>query len=220
MNARLREVYRDALDKLRTSWSPAEGDSQPMLIEVPESYAIASVRLLVVGQEAGGWGEKTPTSDDPVNALMSLYREFALGRTQRSTPFWQGARHVFEMIARPDERDAFLWSNLVKVDVRRKRPPVEVEELVARLKLLEAEVEITKPDAVLFLSGPSYDNRIRAAFPSATIDELSNGSATISGLSFKAFRTYHPKYLRLSRKWSELDRAAEHFQGSSNGLVT
>ena len=55
MNAELRARYAVALRELAAVWRPIEGDTKPMLIEVPGAYAEEPLKLMVVGQEAGGW---------------------------------------------------------------------------------------------------------------------------------------------------------------------
>lgn len=207
MNRELQARYAEALRYLRGGWQPLDGDSKPMLIEVPITYAQAPIKLMVVGQEAGGWAESVGLTGDDVDVLMRVYRDFALGRHQRSTPFWQGARKIFGDLNGALPPDGFLWSNLVKVDVGRRRPPAEVEAKVASLRLLEHEVAVTRPDAVIFFTGPRYDDRLKATFPEASIEELGHGTAHIHNLPFRAVRTYHPRYLRQSRQWAELDRA-------------
>jgi hypothetical protein len=95
MNRELHARYAEALRELKGRWQPLDGDSKPMLIAVPPSYAHAAVNLLVVGQEAGGWAEAVAWPGITAGALMRVYTDFALGHHQTSTPFWQGARSVF-----------------------------------------------------------------------------------------------------------------------------
>jgi hypothetical protein len=101
----------------------------------------------------------------------------------------------------------------VKVDVGRGRPSADVEATMAALKLLEHEVAVTRPDAVIFFTGPRYDDRLKATFPDASLEDVGGGTARIHGLPFRAVRTYHPKYLRLARRWSELDKAVTLLAG-------
>lgn len=207
MNSELHARYTEALRELAGMWHPKDGDSKPMLIEVPPAYLDASLKLMVVGQEAGGWAESVALTEHAATTLMRVYTDFALGRHQRSTPFWQGARKIFADLGAASGLDNFLWSNLVKVDVGRRRPPAVVEAAVASLKLLEHELAVAQPDAVIFFSGPSYDDRLKATFPGASIEELGNGTGRIHGMPFRAVRTYHPNYLRRARQWTELDKA-------------
>lgn len=208
MNSRLRSTYEAALRQLEQSWHPENGDSRPMLISVHPDYSALQAKFLVVGQEAGGWAESIPMGAGAANRLMDFYTDFKLGRHQRSTPFWQGARYLNTKLNPNATSEAFLWSNLVKVDVQRRRPTATVEVVLASLRLLEREMEITAPDAVVFFTGPRYDGRLKATFPQVSFEDLGGGTARITGLGCTAVRTYHPRYLRLSKTFDlELDKA-------------
>ncbi len=179
-----------------------------MLISVHPDYSALQAKFMVVGQEAGGWAESIQMGDGAAERLMDFYTTFELGRNQRSTPFWQGARYLNTKLNPKAPAEAFLWSNLVKVDVQRRRPPANVEHLLASLCLLEREMEITAPDAVIFFTGPRYDERLKATFPGASFEDLGGGTARVAGLGCAAVRTYHPRYLRLSNTFNqELDKA-------------
>lgn len=178
MNGELHARYTAALRDLGAVWHPLEGDSKPMLIEVSVAYTEASLKLMVVGQEAGGWAKSVALTEGAVAALMSLYTDFDLGRSQRPfTPFWQGAWKVARGLGAASGLGSFLWSNLVKVDVGGRRPPAVVEAAVASLELVEQELDVTQPDAVVFFTGPRYDDRLKATCPGAAIEELGNGTA-------------------------------------------
>ena len=183
-----------------------------MLLRVSEAYASAPLKVAVIGQEAGGWGEQHSCEVDP---LMHLYAEFMASSAYLYSPFWQAARHVVEALVGDYVRESHLWSNLVKVDVRKKRPSPELESRVASLDLLQTELAIAKPDAVLFQTGPGYDARLLATFPKARLRSLAGGTAAIDGLPWPAVRTYHGRFLRMSRRWKELDVAVKHLQGSA-----
>ena len=207
MNDELHARYTTALRQLAAVWQPLEGDSKPMLIEVPAAYASASLKLMVVGQEAGGWAKSVALTEGAATPLMSLYTDFDLGRNQRPfTPFWQGAWKIAGGLGAASGLDSFLWSNLVKVDVGGRRPSTVVEAAVASLRLVEQELAVTRPDAVVFFTGPTYDDRLKATCPGAAIEELGHGTARIHGMPFRAVRTYHPKYLRMKGHWAELDK--------------
>ena len=182
-----------------------------MLIEAPAAYAEASLKLMVVGQEAGGWAKSLPLGDEAVAPLMRLYTDFDLGRNQRPfTPFWQAAWKIAGGLGVA----SFVWSNLVKVDVGGRRPSADVEATVASLELVEQEFAVTRPDAVVFFTGPQYDERLKATCPAAAIEELGNGTARIHDMPFRAVRTYHPKYLRLKGHWAELDKVVALLAGA------
>ena len=87
-----------------------------------------------------------------------------------------------------------------------------VEDSVAQLGLLEAEVRILKPDVAVFFTGPEYDARLQTTFPDVRFvrrdDEVTQLRSNL--LPEKSFKTYHPTYLRRAKKWNALDRIVQY----------
>ena len=201
INEELTRRYEQALAQLPRL--PA-GVSEPHLIQVPPTYALASTRLMVVGQQTYGWGD--PPYVGSVQLLMAGYASFDLGNGYRRSPLWMAAHKLHRALNPEGPERAFLWSNLVKVDQKGERPTPEVEEMAARLGLLQMEIELTKPDVVIFFTGPDYDDRLKATFPSVRFVDAGRLIHRLEHphLPTRSFRTYHPKHLRLSRNWSVL----------------
>jgi hypothetical protein len=90
----LRELYRSVWPSI-AAISPDQGLSLPLFISLPESFAAASLRLLIVGQETYSWygllGQDM--GEDPVAKVLDCYRRFNLGHKYRS-PFWDTARKL------------------------------------------------------------------------------------------------------------------------------
>lgn len=207
MNRQLLEVYSRVLDNDIGSRLADEPDlGGPLLVEVPDAYCKAKVKLMIVGQQTAGWGHP---ADDSIKDLLGQYRGFELGRRMRS-PFWQAAHEIYNCLNPNGPPRGFLWSNLVKVDVNKKKPSPELEELIASTCLLQHELCITKPDVVVFFTGPDYDNRLKAAFPCVKFQQVKDFDlrclARLNHLKddkkyTKACRSYHPGYLRRSKQW-------------------
>ena len=188
--------------------------SAPLLLNPPSEYFSLQNRLMIVGQETLGWGEELSADDstsDLVAALRSGYSNFALGAGYRSTPFWAAANQLFKVLNPAATTRCYLWSNLVKMDDAGRRPNAELERVVADLGLLEAEIESYDPQVVIFFTGPYYDARLVATFPGAELVRHSKPVARLvhPNLPTRTFRTYHPRYLRMSRQWHALDEIAD-----------
>ena len=201
INDELARRYERALAELPSL--PA-GVSAPHLIQVPEGYAHASTRLMVVGQQTYGWGE--PPYVGSVELLMAGYASFDLGNGYRRSPFWVASHKLHRALNPEGPERAFLWSNLVKVDCKGARPAPEIEDMVSRLGLLQMEIELTNPDVVVFFTGPYYDDRLTATFPGVRFVDAGRHIQRLEHpqLPKRSFRTYHPNYLRRSRNWSVL----------------
>lgn len=102
----------------------------------------------------------------------------------------------------------YLWSNLANADVNRERAPRSVTSRLEALGTVRVEIAVTQPDVVVFLRGPNHDPMLRAVLPGAEHEQLERGLQRLHGIEGTrlAFRTYHPRYLRLSRRWALLDR--------------
>lgn len=215
MNAALHATYSRGWEALDEEVARVPGASRPFVIRVPDGYESSARRLLIVGQETFGWGWQDGAPLASPRQLMDLHAEFELGRHYTSSPFWRGAHELHRRVDPTGEHGAFLWSNLVRVDCQRRRPPKALEEHVASLRWLNEELAITKPDVVVFFTGPRYDDRLSSQFSGLTYVDLGDGLRHLrhAELPVHSYRTYHPKYLVLSGRWGQLERIAAAVRG-------
>lgn len=212
MNSALRTLYTAAWSELEHIRTANPRLSWPLLLKVPAGFDQAQRRLLVIGQQTYGWaGESGKAQRPPVTMLMDEYAKFDLGTGYKATPFWLATRKLNATINADSPNQGLLWSNLVKVDEMGERPSREVEEATAALGLLPAEIEIARPDVIVFFTGPNYDNRLRSSFPGSELVEIDKTSARVvhPALPPHTYRTPHPNYLRLSGQWDTLAKLAE-----------
>lgn len=183
--------------------------SAPLLIRVPASYESNPRKLMIVGQQTFGWG--SPEHSGTVEKLMEGYSEFDLAVSYRPSPFWTAAYELHSALNPEAPPRTFLWSNLVKVDQDRRRPDPAIEDAVARIDLLPMEIELTRPDVVVFFTGPSYDLRLASTFAGVRFTEIAIGITNLMHpiLPANSFRTYHPGYLRRSGKWGILSELVD-----------
>ena len=109
-----------------------------------------------------------------------------------------------------------MWSNVSRCDYSAQsilQAPEEVrEELVTSQKnILLRELEILKPHACVFFSGPYYDPMLSVSFPdckflpcaSQPVQKLAH--LIDSSLPAASFRTYHPNYLNRAAIWNMIE---------------
>ena len=220
LNTELRALYGQALPRLQTLVASNEKLSNPHFISVPEGYAKAPTRILVVGQQTYGWGDHNLCNrPDAVNALMSLYADFNLGQTYTASPFWQATVLLNRLVNPESPPRSFLWSNLVKLDQSGNRPIEEIEDQICEIGLLQKEIEIIDPDVVVFFTGPKYDQRLKLSFPDLIWKNKSQFIICLEHPTLPAlsFRTYHPNYLRRSGNWKILQKIAQAIISVSPG---
>lgn len=176
---------------------------------------------MIVGQQTYEWGfasdGRRDPGPDPVRTIMNSYEEFALGSSYITSPFWRAARVIAERCnAVVPANEALLWSNLIKADHRNARPTPDIETQLSTLGLLQAELRIINPDAVVFFTGPTYDDRITADFPGIEFDGGREFAKLKHPLLPRAsVRTYHPNYLQQSGRWNLVERICDDIMGIS-----
>lgn len=201
-NAALADLYRSAFTGDAAGFLANPRSSAPWLLKLHEDYAHSAIRLMVVGQEANGWASNKCLGADPVAFLMEEYRKFQLGRDDMRPPLRQAAHRLYRCLNAGGGDEGFLWTNLVKLDKDGQRPPSQVEDAISSLGLLPREVEITRPHAVVFFTGPRYDSRLKECFPGVELERLSTEIVQLRhpSLPQASFRTFHPGYLWRRKK--------------------
>lgn len=207
MNKALLRLYDERMPAIQAIGAQQPGVSCPLFLCVPPGYSSATLRLMVVGQETHGWLNNLAGTN--ASRLMESYTDFDLGRRYRSTPFWQAAHQLSRLLTPTSNGRSFLWSNVNKVDQDRKRPKAGVENELAKLRLLRHEIEITQPHLVVLFTGPRYDGRVIAEL-GGVIESLTREIGRVRDAEFPMpiYRTYHPLFLRLKKRWHVLDQIA------------
>ena len=131
-----------------------------------DDYINSKYKLLFVGQENHGWyGDAVLELDECLNK----YKDFALCNNGSYTRFWQ---YIYEInnLLMPEmvgsNKKNFLWTNISKFcTLEGKSVPKEVFKLLENNSfLLKSEIEITKPEVVIFFTGPNWDNELKHQF--------------------------------------------------------
>jgi hypothetical protein len=197
-NHRLLELYTKHESEIYGITSRCSEEMEgPFLIAPNEAYWNSPLKIAFVGQETNGW-----ESEREILAQMAAYSAFNLGEAYYSSPFWNVIRKLEDAITGTTYSSA--WLNLHRYDEGGQRPSWDNQIILSELDFIVLEeLKILAPDVVVFLTGPDYDQRITALlqadylpvgeFPTRQFSQIQSPvlSATI-------FRTYHPKYLRLS----------------------
>lgn len=213
LNAALIRSYEAGWPRYADLRRSTPGLSVPHLISVPSGYTALPVRLMVVGQWPLRWGEGVwPWPGLPaVEDVLTLYREFELGRNYRSTPFWRAAKMIHRALNGADAPAAFLWSNLVKADVNGARPPIKVLTSLGELGWLSVEIELCRPEVIVFFTHPRLDPELRRQFPEIEFAEGGTRWQVVTGggLPTRTVRTWHPYGLLRHGEWEAIENLAE-----------
>lgn len=182
----------------------------PLLLKVNDLYTNAKLKIMVFGQETNNWNERYDESDC-IDDIISIYEDFYLSGEcyKRKSPFWRFMKTFNERIINEVEpNSAIIWNNIVKMGKCGIGFPNEFYKPIVQKyynDLIIKEVEIVKPDILIFLTGPNiYEQVISDVFKNPerkivdNIDERLLNKINISSVKL-ALRTHHPKSLSLNK---------------------
>lgn len=147
---------------------------------------------------------------------MDYYRKFLDGWGINS-PFWHYLKRIQSTlsVSLPDKTIEIVWNNIYKIGNKEKgknRPVKLIRDFENEyFNLIREEIEILKPDVIIFLTGPNYENRVKKIFPIVSSIPLVSSirQEELSKFQFEngvsAYRTSHPNYLQLSKKAKYID---------------
>lgn len=173
-----------------------------------ESYFASGPRVLIVGQETKDWRNNSCSirntrfiNDTGVAASMRCAQEFvSYGATQ--SKFMQFYRKASSQL-RSDAPDAAVWSNQFCISFKSGSPTKLSPEAFRTVKqvsydLLKAQIDILRPGAIIFTTGPARDSYIKECFPDykteAVLEPRRLWHFKIG--TIHCLRTSHPRWVR------------------------
>ena len=174
-------------------------------------YLNSEFKVLYVGQETNYWfNEKEREQagllssindkDKYLKALVSLYSTFNIGEKYRSSIF-TFLDLVISELETYKKSVGVLWTNVLRHDYYGyKRVPYNVESKITYENnyILRKEIEILKPNAIVFVTGPSYDLALKNTYRDLKFIEIESWSLNECAIlesdvfKCKAIRVYHP----------------------------
>jgi len=191
--------------------------TNPLLLSVDneDDFRNADFRVMFFGQETKDWSagiepqyRLNPQHDDDIGFILNIYKEFynsGYCYIHHGGQFWNGVNRFRKMLGEkyPDKKICYVWNNIVKIGIFEDKgcPPNYIYDVERKyFSVVKEEINIIKPNVILFLTGPNYDNKISDTFGQVTYSALSPFSEReLAKISIPdvdvAFRTYHPGYL-------------------------
>lgn len=232
INSKLRQLYIDTFsaespcvlqmlrDKRRTSEKPA----YPLLIKVnEEALAKADIKIMTFGQETNSWEQKVSETVIPieesvmivektVDVFMDYYQSLLNEKVNgngKLSPFWYSL-YQLKNSKFSTKNVELIWNNIYKIgnfEKKKNRPGSSIREFENKyFDTIQQEVNIIKPDLILFFTGPDYEGRLMKKFEVIKKHKLKSDipSEELARLDLSigvpAYRTYHPGYLRRKKK--------------------
>jgi hypothetical protein len=243
MNKQLENLYSTQLSDTRPEQRPPghpfETKAFPFLLYIDDEDAFNDkdvVKVMFFGQELSGGASDGNGKGwygydygKPVSENMELYSKFFNSKTgsDGKKGMGNGMNILREMIIKkfPEKSFRFVWNNLVKlntigVDARISQQYYNVVGKDFSRDMIRGELEIIKPDVIIFLSGNKYDGKLKDVFGNVSFETLpyykreqtgtcektnekwgdfhENELAKVNLADFPfvkhAFRTYHPNH--------------------------
>lgn len=224
MNEKLRALYEAHWESYREhiQLNPKLTAAFPFLIFVPKEYEKADFRVMFCGQETQGWGGEL--EDNPnvtIKKLQGIYNGFVNSHGYNS-PYWNFQRRVIA----DHPRCGFIRNNIVKIGKKRKAGCDENIDRLTRkyFPVLQSEIEILRPDVIVFLSGAEeYDWRIKLALGAFNKISMSD-RFTFDRFEFEnpaipnAIRVNHPGWLQRNKLyWPVIKQVSRYIGALQNG---
>jgi hypothetical protein len=236
-NDKLLELYRSNIEGMRqvAEEGPEYQDGPHLMYCWDEFFEKANCKLLLVGKEGC-----TPTgrTEDIITLKSNGYADFRLSTNPNNpnwrykrptTPYWRALWELSDTL-NPElaGKPCFLQTNTSKYSY--DGLPINFEDHrfnVQYLNLLPGEIKAAAPDAVVFFSGPGYDEWLQLQFngqllftsavDAIPVRELARVEHKGGGLPVHTYRTYHPRYLERNKdnvsRWNYIQLIASLIKG-------
>ena len=147
-------------------------------IESEKWYSKADIKIMFFGKEPDGWAQDNATDRFDVPGLMAEYENFLDDRyevsgksgffNQGSNFFKVGINKIMEGVEKllndyPDKRVSMIWNNISKLSTRKKNGGGPVTPFIHEIEkkcfqVIPKEIEILKPDIIIFYTGPGENS--------------------------------------------------------------
>lgn len=210
LNDQLNSIYEEAMV---LSWKKEKpisdevsgGPAFPMLIQLPDGYEQAGLKIAYFGQETNGWEGRFDASKT-VDDLRRVYHRFANegdGFRYRGH-YWNAIRNFQKAFQQFDPSSRFTAGNVIRMgrwDAKGSPPEAVIIWQDHWFNVTLQEIKILMPDVVIFMSGPRYDGLMARSFPNVSFEQVNArpvrqfARVIHEALPRHSYRTYHPRYL-------------------------
>ena len=202
VQAALDSYYTEALTEAERAFVPYFRElSAPFLLSVSQAYLDAPVRVMFIGKETNGWFDKLGAfyeRPDGIDVAKARYEDQQLRGTGNSEFLRQRKRFADAFTG--GDQAAVCWNNLMKMDWHRPRHGYSRTSIAHSAHLfnfsvaaVRFEIELLKPDLIIFGCGHSYDRALKAVLPDRVrvkIEPKALWHFRSNGI--ECFRTFHP----------------------------
>ena len=238
----MRKLYEDWQSNILEPFLSNNKDHQYSNVFVPgipSTFTQPNGKIMIIGQMTNNYGIYGTETLEELEHFSRIYLERqAYGRVNdwkyNSSPFWQFFRQLKQ------EGFDLIWNNVDKVHKIINGKTIwlsEKDELALNGRygsenksLLEREIEMISPTAIIFITGPNYAYSMATSFdlPKSSLYNIRPTKAKslvnikdYLGLSVPAFWTYHPNYLnRTYKSHTNVENKCTLFEENIRNILT
>ena len=222
INQKLEELYNAKWENFSKALTNIVEDdnyiikpTNPLLLKHRDcdAYENAEIRIMIIGQETNGWGYyEDGFFYNEMDEISEMYSEFYSGyKFEEHRGFFKNHFNSFLKLLKekyPEKKASCFWNNVIKVGKANDKntPPEYILEIEQKyFSVLKEEIEIIKPNIVLFYTGHAYDKYILHHFPELIKEDICGFNSSevqlfkIDNVDF-VFRTPHPQGLHFQGK--------------------
>jgi hypothetical protein len=204
------ELIDEHLKNYNSRVSTDKKATNPFFITTPGNYDVFSNRIMIFGQETNSWCNECGNNSEYSKSLdksIEIYIDFFLkgGINSYRGPFWNEFKRI-KNESWLSKNAVFLWNNVNKIGRVGKGNIQELNDIQFKLfQIIRDEIKFLKPNIMVFLTGPEYDNFIKkniGEFDQKKIqDDIWEISFKDKALNdIRSFKTYHPNALYFQSK--------------------
>ncbi len=228
-NSNLEKLYGDYYEKLIQRKDKYNGDPCcPLFLKVFPEYSTAKNKLLIVGKETNSWVGRMK-DEHSLSSIIDAYDDFSLGhgyhgksgkelKRTLNSPFWNFSRSIYTSLNPNACRKelGFLWTNVSRMDSgKRYRVMPSENRRIEDFQLLLGEIQILKPDTILFLAGNDYNVELEKHLgltwtPQNERLHMYKLKLPVPGFPNNTYKVYHPRYLSKLKIFGEVINEITH----------
>jgi hypothetical protein len=213
INQQLHDLYSEHWGDLLSQLDDEKNEhTNPLLICIDEEkLANADIKVMIFGQETKGWWDKDGFTRS-INVGMDRYKKFFCDEGfypgYKRSAYWKGFRFFQKELNKHNKgkKIIYIWNNISKIGKANAKTGV-----IPRIRAIERnsfpvikkEVDIIKPDIMIFLTGPNRDHDIKFHFSDVKFlnSDTSNTQRQLAKVSSKylppmSIRMYHPSFFK------------------------
>lgn len=220
INNELKSIYEAVWDNLLKdlyAFEDANEYTAPLLLKFTEDYFKSeNKRIMFFGQETRGWQNKIDNELPSIEKIMNGYQRYFIEnnmkyrdqKTQKMisrSSFRSGIINLRGGLKKRNLSVDLIWNNINKIGRHCEKVGVNsrVREIeFEKFNVIPQEIELLKPNFLIFFTGPYRDKEILNKFPNFKIEKYKTLSKNEFVLikndkdEIVGFRTFHPNYLK------------------------